>query len=148
MQDEQYLLAVEYYEKFIHLRTEGELNVYADQDIKIAFVLLQLGHAEAAQPFLDKFKQFAESNTSIYRELLWASYYSVLGETDKGIAHLQELPKQSGYQYWLIMAMKDDPLLSNLAVDPAFDIIVNQLKDRFWKEHEALKKTLQGEGLI
>ncbi|MEL7424218.1 MAG: helix-turn-helix domain-containing protein [Bacteroidota bacterium] len=145
---EDYSLSWYYYEKFDRLRTTGNLNVYADQDIKIAFVLLQLGNKEAAQPFLDRFKQFAESNTSIYHDLLWASYYSVIGDTEKGIAHLEEFSKQSGYQYWLIKMMKDDPLLKPLAADPAFKTIVKRLQEKFWKEHKALRATLEEEALI
>ena len=145
---EDYAQAWHYYEKFTNLRTELGLNIFHDQDIKIAFVLLQLGREEKAQTFLDSYKQFAENNTSIYRDLFWASYYSVIDQPEKGITHLREFSKQSGYQYWVVMMIEEEQPLSNLATNPAFKEIVTQLKEKFWKEHEDLRTVLEEEGLI
>ncbi len=145
---EDYVQAWYYYEKFSRLRTELGLDMFGDQDIKIAFVLLQLGEEERAQVFLDRYKAFTEANTSIYSDLLWAAYYSVLNETEKGIAHLRAFTKQSGYQYWVVMMLEDERPMNNLAVHPDYIDIVNQLRDNFWKEHAALKKNLQAEDLI
>lgn len=145
---EDYTQAWYYYEKFSRLRTELGLDMFGDQDIKIAFILLELGDKEAAQVFLDRFKEFAETNTSIYRDLLWANYYSVLNETEKGIEHLKEFAKQSGYQYWVVMMIEDERPMKNLASHPAYKDIIKQLHDNFWEEHNALRKTLIAEDLI
>lgn len=145
---EDYEQAWYYYEKFLTLRSDLDLDIYNEQDINIAYVLLQLGKKEAAQPYLDNYHQFAEANTSLYREMLLASYYSVLGQTDQGMNHLREFSKQSGFFYWLILFMDDDPALRNLIADPSYKAIVARLHDNFWKAHKSLRQTLEKEELI
>ncbi|MCB0637218.1 MAG: helix-turn-helix domain-containing protein [Lewinella sp.] len=145
---EDYPAAWRYYQKFLRIKEAYGLDIYPGEDIKIAFVLRQLGRPDEARAFLESYRQFAEENTSIYQSLSIAAYQVMIGESEEAMANLRTFSEQSGYQYWYILFLEDDPILRQLADQPDYQPTIQRIKDRFWAEHRAMRGMLEEEGVL
>lgn len=145
---EDYESSWKYYSKLIYMKYILDLDIYPGEDVKIAFVLNQLGKTEEAKTFLENFLGYAEANESIYRELSLSAYYASVGDIEKGIEHLKNFSKEDDYHYWLVLFFEDDPIMRQLSGHPDFEETVQRIKDQFWAKHEELKEMLEEEGVI
>ncbi|MDW3190886.1 MAG: helix-turn-helix domain-containing protein [Cytophagales bacterium] len=145
---ELYDTAYYYYDKFLKTRDLYGMSVFEAEEAKIAFVLKQLGKDQEAQVYLDQFKAYAEEDVSIYQDLHWFSYYAVTGEMEKSIAHLDLFSKQSGFQYWFVLFLEDDPITRSVMNHPGYEVIADRINTKFWESHNKLKEQLKQEGLL
>lgn len=145
---ESYDTAYFYYDKFLKTRELYGMSVFENEEIKIAYVLKKLGRTEAAMAYLDNFKAYAENDQSIYKDLFLFSYYAVMGEQNQAIKHLDLFSQQSGFQYWFVLFLEDDPISKLVSQHPKFEEINQRIKTTFWESHENLKKELFREGLM
>jgi TolB-like protein/AraC-like DNA-binding protein len=139
---EDYKEAWTYYEKLISIRSALQLDIYHNEDIKIAFVLEQLGREEEAKVYYESYLVFAENDQSIYKELIFSSYYSAMGDIEKGVKYLKAFTKQKNYQYWFVLFLERDPILLKMKEHPDFKKTVQKIKSKFWDEHEKMKTIL------
>ncbi len=145
---EDYEKAFEYYRKFAETREAAGLNIYPQEDLKIGIVYEQMGLEEKAQAFYSSYNAYCERDESIYKAASIAMKYTHEGQYDQAITQLQIFAQQDDIQYWLLLFMEEDPLVTPLKSHPEFPRIIQQIEDRFWKHHEQLKKTLEEKGLM
>lgn len=145
---EDYENSWRYYSKLIYMKYILDLDIYPGEDVKIAFVLNQLGKHEEAETFLGNFLEYAEGNESIYRELSLSAYYASVGDIEQGIEHLKNFSKEDNYHYWLVLFFEEDPIMRQMSGHPDFEETVQRIKERFWAKHKELKKMLEKEGII
>jgi len=80
--------------------------------------------------------------------LSFAVYYASTNQKEEALASLKAFAKTEGYQYWFVMFIEEDPLFKSLAADPACRQIMQQIKDKFWKQNQEMRKELEAAGLI
>ncbi len=137
-----------YYDKFLNLRDLYGMSVFEAEEIKIAFVLRQLGRDQESQAHLDQYRNYVENDQSIYKDLFWFSYYAVLGDSDEAIKHLELFSQQNGFQYWFVLFLREDPISRLISSHPQFEVLINRIETRFWLSHDELKRELTKEQLL
>lgn len=145
---EDYPRAMLYYDKFTKARDMLSFDIFTSEDLKIGFVLRQMGREAEAATYLENFKAYAEADETIYHDLSLAAYYAAQGDLDKGMEHLKAFSTQSNYKYWYVLVLQDDPIMNRLAQHPDYQLTVDIITQKFWKEHEQLRARLEEEGLI
>jgi len=134
--------AITYYEKMIRMKELIGSKFFESEDVKIAYSLEQVGRNDEAQFYYDRYKNYAEKDSSIYHHLEMAAYYASQREVDLGIQHLKEFSKIESISYWFILFIKEDPILLELSGHPDFDKTIEKIYSSFWKEHEKISEEL------
>ena len=137
-----------YYKKFLYMKNLWSLDVFAPEDLKIAYVLEKLGRNEEAEVYYQKFMEYVEEDESIYKDLSYAGYYAAKRETDVAIEYLNAFTEQRNYIYWLVLFLEQDPVISELADHPAYNDILKRIVDNFWQGHQVMRQELESEGII
>lgn len=145
---EEYETAWKYYEQFLTLRDLYQLNIFSFENLKIGFVLEQLGREDVAKVYYDEYKPFAESDNSIYRDLAISSYHAAVGEVEPGIKKLKAFSEQRHIQFWFILFLEDDPIMKKLSSHPDYASTMKKIRDQFWKDHQEKREMLEEEGLF
>lgn len=136
-----------YYEKVVRRRELYKLEIYHHENVRIAFVFDKMGKQEKSEELIRKFKEYADTDKTIYRELNHTIYYAYLGDNDKALEHLRLFLKEDDYQFWILLG-PIDPVLDDLEEIQEVDVINAAIKAKFWKNHEKIKLTLKGKGLL
>lgn len=145
---EEYNQAFHYYQKFVKAREKYGLDIYPQEDVKIARVYQKMGLDEQAAQFFKAYAGYCEKDQSIYKSASMAVKYAYEGKNDKAIEQLKVFATQDNYQYWILLFLDKDPILKPLRSNPEFNGVIQKIKDRFWKKHDHLKKILENKGLV
>ncbi|MBO3699895.1 helix-turn-helix domain-containing protein [Roseivirga sp. E12] len=145
---ERYEEAAFYYDVFNTIKAQYGLNIFDGESIKIAYIYDQLGREEEAKEQMKIYYAYAQNDNSIYKDLMFSSYYAYMGDIEEAIEYLKKFSEQRDYFYWLVMMMKDDPIMKPLQVHPDYAPTMKKIDDQFWEDHKATRKMLEEEGLI
>lgn len=137
-----------YYKKLIDGRTAMGLDIYQNEDINIGFVLEQLGKKDEAKPFYDSFLAYAQNDESIYKDLSLSAFYAATGNIETAMNHFKAFSKQDNYQYWIVLFLDKDPVLTKMSDHPDFERTVKHIRDKFWAKNAKIRKRLKQERLI
>lgn len=140
--------AYQYYKRFLRIRESRKLDIYHHENLTIAYVLRQNGFPKEADALVKDYKAFLDADKSIYRELGLSAYYNYLGDVPKAVEYMKLFSKQDNVQYWIILFLEKDPMLQEIIKNAEFKKYFDEAKARFWKEHDALKATLNEHGLL
>jgi TolB-like protein/Flp pilus assembly protein TadD len=144
----EYDKAYQYYRRFINITEAQQLNIFQYEYAKIGFVLEKVGRMEESRRYFNEFKEFAEQDQSIYKNLLLSSYYSYMNEKQKALEHLELFSQEENIQYWFIVFEDVDPIYDNIRGLPEFIRIHKIIQEKFWENHSMIKSSLKEEGLI
>jgi tetratricopeptide (TPR) repeat protein len=136
-----------YYKHFINLREKRELDIFKHENLKVAFVLSKIGDHENAEKFAESYRQYAERDGSIYRNLQLAAYYAYRNDANKAIEYMKLFTKEDNFQYWVLL-MDEDPATENIRSHPEFKKVMKLIQDKFWANHNKLKITLEEKGVL
>ncbi len=145
---EDYEQAYRYYKKFVTARQDNGLEIYAQEDSKIGFVYEKMGFKAEAEDLYKTYAAYCERDESIYKSASKAVKYLIEGQEAQAIEQLQIFAEEDNIQYWVLLFLEKDPLMAPLKDDPEFIAVVQKIKDRFWKNHARLQKTLEEKGLM
>jgi tetratricopeptide (TPR) repeat protein len=137
-----------YYDKFIRIREAYNLDIYQGEDIKMAWVLSQMGQIDRSEKMVKIYKDNAEKNQSIYKPLSLAMYYAYKNETQKAIDQLNIFAQSDQYSYWIILFLEEDPLVDNIKELPEFSKAMKKLETKFWDRHQRFRTSLKDKGLL
>ena len=129
-------------------REKYGLDIYPQEDVKIAVVYKKKGLNAQAAKFFNAYAEYCEKDQSIYKSASMAVKYAYEGENDKAIEQLKVFATQDNYQYWVLLFLDTDPLIKPLKSHPEFNGIMQKIEDRFWEKQNKLKKLLEKKGLI
>jgi hypothetical protein len=110
--------------------------------------MAKAGHKEKSSELLKKFKDFIETDPSIYKHLGLTGYYSYIGENQKALEHYRLFSEEENYQYWIILFYDKDPIVDPIINLPEYKKISRKIETKFWKTHDELKQTLNEKGLL
>jgi TolB-like protein/AraC-like DNA-binding protein/Tfp pilus assembly protein PilF len=140
--------AYQYYQRFLRIRESRKLDIYRHENLTIALVMEQNGKKKEAEALVKEYKAFLDADKSAYRDLGYSAYYLYRGDTAKCIEHMKLFSKQDNVQYWIFLFLEKDPLMKRITGNAEFKKYFDIAKGRFWKEHDALKATLDERGLL
>ena len=140
--------AYAYYKKFNEIREAYKLDVYAGENAKIGLVFSEMGLKEESEKYFANYKNYADNDKSIYKDLSLAAYYSFHGNTDAAIEHLRLFSQQDNYFYWMVIFIEMDPLFDNIKDHPEFRKILDDIEIKFWNYHEHIKASLEEKELL
>ena len=140
--------AMQYYEKFMAIQEAEDFNIYPSENAKIGYVLEKMGRIEESKAHFAAFKEYAENDKSIYHSLSLSAYYAHHGQYNLAIAHLKTFSEQENYQFWIVLFLRDEPLLEGLKNHPEFDEVMNKIEEKFWTQHKQTRAMLEEEGLL
>ncbi len=144
---EDYDTAYFYFKKFVKERERGGLDIYVQENIKIAMVYSKMGLEEEAEVFFEEFSEYCEADHSTYRNVNLAWKYAYEGKIDKAVEELKLFSETENYLYWFLL-IEDEPLIKRLKSHSEFEGIMQRIKDRFWENQTQLKSSLEEKGLI
>jgi len=137
-----------YYKKFDDVRETYNLDIYRGEDAKIGLVFSEVGLEDESKRCFEDYKVFADNNTSIYKHLSQAAYFSYYQKTEQAIEQLRLFSQQDNYHYWMVIFIPIDPIFDPIKDHPEFKTILNDIEEKFWDYHEEVSKGLSEKGLI
>jgi TolB-like protein/AraC-like DNA-binding protein/Tfp pilus assembly protein PilF len=146
--EENYDQALNYYNQFITVTNAQGLDIYPQEDIRIAVTLEKMGMEKEAQAYVESYAQYCEEDQSIYKEASTAVLHAYRGEYDKAIEQMNLFAMQDNIQYWILLFTDEDPIMNPLQNMPEYQKVMQRIEDRFWENHEKVRKSLEKEGLI
>lgn len=145
---EDYDGAYIYYKRFTEIRDKRGLNIYPQEDAKIALVYEKMGLKEQATHFFRVYSEYCENDESLYKSASMALRYAYEGKINAGIEQLKAFALQDHFQYWILLFLEKDPLIKPLQKHPEYEETIQRIKDRFWDNQEKLRTNLKKEGLL
>lgn len=119
------------------------LDIFTHEYLRIAMAYKNTGQYEKANEYARRFKDFADHNLTMYKDLHLACYYAYQNETTQAIDHLRKFAKeQDNFLYWILL-MRTDPMSENLRQHPEFDVIMKEIENKFWSSHNEVKRRLR-----
>jgi TolB-like protein/AraC-like DNA-binding protein/Tfp pilus assembly protein PilF len=116
------------------------LDLFKHEYLRIGMVYEKVGEKEKAEDYVRRFKDYADHNLTMYKDLHLAAYYSYIGESGKAIELFKRFSReQDNFVYWVLL-MPTDPMLDNLRKHPAFNSIMKEIERKYWKKHDEMKE--------
>lgn len=145
---DDYEAAANYYRKYLTIKNALGLDIYPQENIKIAYTFMQLGMDKEAEEYLLQFKTYAETNNSTYKDLNLCSYYAVTGDVNRALSYLEKFSEQEEFHYWTVLFLPLDPILDDLRTRKEYRKIANKIEEQFNAFHKRMKTSLEEKGLI
>ena len=143
-----YQTSYRYYKRFLDFRESRKMDVYRHENLIIAFVLEQVGQKEKAEELIKSYKEFVDTDKSIYHNLGLSGYYILKGDQKKATEYMRLFSQEDNVQYWIILFMEEDPSSQPIMKNPEYRKYLDETKARFWKTHNELKAILEDKGLL
>jgi TolB-like protein/AraC-like DNA-binding protein len=131
--------AYRYYSRFVQIRQALNLDLYRNEDIRIAITYDKMGHKEEAEKFAQRFYEFASNDKSMYKHFFFCMYYGYKNDQRKALDHLKLFSQGENFIYPVI-CIDDDPLFDHISKHPEFKSTMKVIEDKFWKTNAGLKK--------
>ena len=145
---EKYDSAFYYYNKFVKIKETNGLNMYPQENLKIGLVYDKMGMQDKAESYYKAYAEYCENDQSIYQPVSLAMKYLHEGKPNLAMEQFQIFATKSNYQYWVLLFLEEDPLIKSLKSHPDYDAVIQKIRDRFWENHNQLKKSLKDKELI
>ncbi|WP_299336298.1 helix-turn-helix domain-containing protein [uncultured Psychroserpens sp.] len=145
---EKYDSAYYYYNKFENIKERNGLNMYPQENLKIGLVYDKMGLHDKAESFYKAYAEYCENDQSIYQPVSLAMKYLHDEKPNLAIEQLKLFATKNNYQYWILLFLEEDPIIKRLKHHPEYDEVIQKIKDRFWENHNQLKKSLKDKALI
>ncbi|WCO03178.1 helix-turn-helix domain-containing protein [Psychroserpens ponticola] len=144
----KYDSAFYYYDKFEKIKASNGLDMYPQENLKIGLVFDKMGLKDKAKDYYRAYAAYCENDKSIYQPASLAMKYLHEGKSNLAIEQLKVFSTKNNYQYWFLLFIEEDPLMKTLKSHPEYDEVIQKIKDRFWENHNELKKSLKDKNLL
>jgi TolB-like protein/AraC-like DNA-binding protein len=139
--------AYHYYKRFIDARDARQMDIYKIESLNIGMVMDRLGMKEKSKAFILTFKEYADNDLSIYKNLSLTAYYAWMDDNKKALEHLALFSKEDHFQYFILF-LTDDPVMDHIENLPEFKKIMTDIETKFWNNHKKIRATLEEKGLL
>ena len=139
--------AYKYYKQFDGIRSMLQLDLYHQEDLRMAIVFQKAGDKAGYGQLLDSYKSYIETDKSMYRHFHLAAYYAHLGENEKAVEHMKMFAREDNFLFH-VQLLKDEPVFAHLLDNPGFKTAVKTIEGKIAAAQERTKKDLEEKGLI
>ncbi len=145
---ENYKEAFKFYKILNTIKTKQQIDLYPHENLKVAICYEKMGFLEEAKGFYNSYAKYCENDRSIYQSASLAFKHIYDGQNDEAIAQFKKFSNQSNFQYWLLVFLEQDPLIKKLQSHQDYQNTINEIKDKFWKDHHKIRETLKENDLL
>ncbi len=142
-----YAKAYQELKSFIAIREVQHLDIFQGESLMIGIVLDKIGKKQESEKYIEGFKQFADNDKSIYKNMSLMMYYSWKGDTERALEHLRLFSVEDNIQYWILL-LPGDCVVDDIKELPEFKKIMAEIERKFWETHKRIKASLEEKGLI
>ena len=146
--DKNYKKAYEYYAQFVAVKKQYQLAIYPQENLKITKVYAEIGLKEEAEEFYKEYANYCKEDKTIYKSASTAMLYAYDGKVEEAMKQLKLFSSQNDFQYWVLLFLEKDPLITPLQHHPDYNETIKAIQDRFWNNHKTLQASLEKEGLM
>lgn len=146
--DHQFDKAYEVYHRFVNLRQTLGLDVYHYEHLKIGDSFIRNGREEEGLALIKSFKDYAEQDKSRYKDGNLAAYYAYHQQLDSSRYYMERFSSVDNFPYWVLLFIEKDPVMAPIVDKVWFQQVLLTMKNRFWKNHDRIKKQLERENLL
>ena len=138
--------------KYLQLEKKPvRLYNYIVPDMVIGYLHLKYGHIKEADCYfenairlcMDEIKLNRINAQNFYSQFYLACIYAEQGEKGKAIKNLYYLKKRETNPLWLLIDLKQLPLLDNIRKEPEFAEVLKDVEAKYQKEHERTGKLIK-----
>jgi tetratricopeptide (TPR) repeat protein len=145
---EHYEDAYKFYKILNTIKSERQIDIYPQENLKIAICYEKMGFLEEAKEFYDSYATYCENDKSIYQPASLAFKHIYDGNYDGAIAQFKKFSNKSNFQYWLVVFLEQDPLIKKIQSHHDYKNTMKSIKDKFWKDHKDIRETLKQNNLL
>jgi TolB-like protein/AraC-like DNA-binding protein len=145
---ENYEAAYKFYNIFNAIKSEQQIELYPQENLKVAICYEKMGFEKEAQQFYNSYASYCKTDKSIYQPASLAFKHIYDGNYDAAIAQFKEFSNKSNFQYWIVVFLEEDPLIKKLHSHPEYQNVIKSIKDKFWEDHKEIKETLEQNNLL
>lgn len=145
---EKYDSAFYYYDKFEKIKESNGVKMYPQENLKIGLVYDKMGMEDISESYYKAYTEYCKNEQSIYKPVSLAMKYLHEENPNRAIEQLKLFSTKNNYQYWVLLFIEEDPLMYTLKNHPEYDEVIQKIKDRFWENHNELKKSLKDKNLL
>jgi tetratricopeptide (TPR) repeat protein len=116
------------------------MDLFKEEYLRIGITYEKVGQKQKAAEYITKFKDFADHDQTIYKDLYLMAYASYKEENDKAISMLKRFAKERDYFLYWILLMPDDPLFDDVKKHPDFKASIKTIETKYWRMHEEMKE--------
>jgi tetratricopeptide (TPR) repeat protein len=145
---ENYEEAFKYYRIYNSIKTEQQINMFPQENLKIAICYKKMGLVEEAKHFYNSYATYCESDKSIYQPASMAFKYLYDGDNQAAISQFKVFSNKSNFQYWLVLFLEQDPLIKKLESHKDYKKTMKTIKNKFWQDHNEIRETLKQHNLL
>ncbi len=137
-----------YYNRFLNLKESNKLDVYTHQYSLVGEVYARKGLKQQSEEFFGIYKEWADNDQSIYKNLSLAMYYLHKGNIGLSKEKLRLFAKEDDVLYWFVLFLMEDPLIDPVREDAEYMEIIESINQRFWERHHQLRTNLEANDLL
>jgi TolB-like protein/AraC-like DNA-binding protein/Tfp pilus assembly protein PilF len=142
-----YETSYHYYKRFVDLKKSQNMEIFKGEDLRIAIVLDTMGFPEESKEYVRSYKEFAESDQTLYKHLYLTAYFAYIGDNETAIEHTRHFAKEENYLYWVLL-WDVDPIMTTLTKEPEFIQLMKGVESKFWESHRKIRADLEEQGLL
>ena len=135
-----YAAAAQCYDSAMATMKMFGLDIFQHEYLRFGVAYVLAGQKEKGEDYVRRFKDYADHNQTMYKDLHLAMYYSYKGEAEKAMELFKRFTKeQDNFLYWLLL-IPTDPIADNLKKHAKFDATMKEIERKYWKKHEEMKE--------
>lgn len=135
------------YKKIIAIRESQHLDLFKNENLAMGIVYHKKGLHEKGDELIKSFKDFADHDRSLYKNLHLTFYYCYKNDVATAMKHLRLFSKEDNFQYWVLL-LPNEPTLDPIKDLPEFKDIMRTIDKKFWDRHDVIKERLEEQGLL
>ncbi|HEY5745129.1 MAG TPA: helix-turn-helix domain-containing protein [Chryseolinea sp.] len=116
------------------------LDIFQHEYLRFGVAYVLTGQKEKGEDYIRRFKDYADHNQTMYKDLQMSMYYSYKGDANKAMELFKRFTnEQDNFLYWLLL-LPTDPIADNLKKHPEFDAVMKEIERKYWKKHDEMKE--------
>jgi TolB-like protein/AraC-like DNA-binding protein len=144
----KYEEAYQFYETLNNIKLNRGIELYPHENLKMAICYEKMGFSDKAEQFYKIYEDYCKNDSSIYQSASLAFKYIHDGNHEKAIEQFKLFSTKSGFQYWIVVFLEQDPLLNQLKSHPEYEETIQSIKDKFWQDHKEIETMLKSNNLL
>lgn len=130
------------------LATQNSSITYGPNFGRLAVICSKMGETAKSEEYYNKYVESAKSWKSGGRYFHLCGVYSYKGDEINALEQMKKYSEIKSPPYFQIRLFKDDPIFDNIRNLPEFEILLNDIETKFWKNHKRTKANLRQKGLL
>lgn len=142
-----YKNALKYYQRCLEIEKALDLDLFKHEYLAMGLVFREMGKEEESEALILNYKEYADSEKSIYKNLHLSVYYAYKGDVEQSLVHMRRFSAEENWPYWLLF-YEIDPALESVKHHPEFKKIMRGMETGFWRRQKEMRVELAGKGLL